>query len=470
MSTAEASRPDGRTIADDIAIYMDDLSLPFVSLALDATVVAANRAWLEMVGAESGVVGRPFMAFVADADAPRFSRCFAELLEEGRVHRSRFRLASSDGTERTCEFDATLRRDDAGRPLQTLCFCRDSGESAQTRRRLEERERQLDILLRHAPAIIYEFRLGADDSASLDFISPNAEFVTGRPADELADPERVLDHVHPDDRGQLVAEIHRSRDNLAELHHEYRAVRPDGRTARMRTRSVPRREPDGSIVWSGVTLDVTAGKDAGRALERARENERSQAAREIHDALGQSLTAVGFDLEWILRHNPPPEVSQRVGRVLRQIDTLSDEVRRIGAMLRPRILDDLGIAAALEWLGSDASNRYGIKTHVSVPDAIECDDDTQTQLFRIAQEALTNATRHSGAARVEVTLREERGTLVLTIADDGRGFVGAPSPSTGGIAGMRERARNAGGSLEIESGAGRGTTVRASLPSGGSAP
>lgn len=470
MSTAEASRPDGRTVADDIATYMEDLSLPFVSLAADATIVAANRAWREVVGATSDVRGRPFADYVAAADASRFRRCFAGLLEHGRVHRSYLRLVAGDGTERACEFEGTVRRDEAGHPHSTLCFCRETGEPARTRRRLGERERQLDIVLSHTPAMIYEYRLAPDGRVSLDYLSPNAERVMGRTAGGLADPKRMLDHVHPDDRTGLADELSRSMENLSELRHDYRATLADGRTIWLRVHSAPRREADGSLVWSGVALDVTAEKHAERALERAREEERSHAAREIHDALGQSLTAIGFDLEWVLRHGARAGIAERVGRALEQIDTLSDEVRRIGAMLRPRILDDLGIAAALEWLGSDTRARYGLEAVVEAEDVVACDRDVQTQIFRIAQEALTNVTRHSKARRVRIALREDSGSVRLTVADDGEGFdQTSASPTTAGIAGMRERARTAGGSLEIEHGPDGGTTVIATFPSAGTA-
>jgi PAS domain S-box-containing protein len=208
-------------------------------------------------------------------------------------------------------------------------------------------------------------------------------------------------------------------------------------------------------------------REFARQLQEIREDERSQMARDIHDIIGQSLTAVGFDLQWILRHGATGETASRVQRALDQVDGLSDEVKRIGTLLRPRILDDFGLAAALEWLAAEFTDRYGIRvTPLEIDESPICGAEAATQLFRIAQEALTNIARHSRASSAGIALHDSDGETRMVISDDG---VGIPAGSTqdalsGGLVGMRERARAVNGSVEFQTGRGSGTRVVVTVP------
>jgi signal transduction histidine kinase len=151
------------------------------------------------------------------------------------------------------------------------------------------------------------------------------------------------------------------------------------------------------------------------------------------------------------------------------IDSTISEVRNIATRLRPAVLDDLGLIDALEWHAADFEKRTGIPCvfrHNQVPPVSE---PISVAVYRVAQEALTNAARHSGAARVEISLRAREGRLRLAVADNGRGFNPDSPPDKGqlGVAGMHERAGLAGGRLEIRSRPGGGAEVRLDLPLGG---
>jgi signal transduction histidine kinase len=201
----------------------------------------------------------------------------------------------------------------------------------------------------------------------------------------------------------------------------------------------------------------------------AREEERTTIAREIHDVLGQSLTALKMDAAWIGRRlaADTPEIGAKVTAMVSLIDDTVVTVRRIATDLRPGILDDLGLAAAVEWQADEFEHRTGI--HCAVRSRVDDDGlspQVSTAVFRIFQESLTNVARHSRASRVAVTLEHRDTDLVLEVHDDGIGIAAADSSHRRsiGLAGMRERAQLVGGGFSISGAAGAGTTVLVQIP------
>ncbi len=205
---------------------------------------------------------------------------------------------------------------------------------------------------------------------------------------------------------------------------------------------------------------------AARLLS-VREEERARISREIHDELGQSLTAVKMDLAWLAGRLP-----RRNGQMLKRIrstrqlaDSIIQSIRRISTELRPAVLD-LGLAAAVEWQVQEFQARSGIQCKVRLLTREVVASNASTALFRIFQETLTNVARHAKATRAEVVLQKQRDRVVLMIRDNGRGFDQAdPSLSKSlGLLGMRERAAILGGQVIIASAPGKGTTVTAWIP------
>lgn len=192
-----------------------------------------------------------------------------------------------------------------------------------------------------------------------------------------------------------------------------------------------------------------------RRLLSIQEEERVRIAREVHDELGQALTAIKIDLQ----HEPLTSIA-------RTIDQVVDLVRRIATDLRPAILDDLGVTAALEQQLRRLRETTGIKTTLTVTEEPQLDMLTGATLYRIAQEGLANVVRHAEATDVEVSLAVTDGAAILEIADNGRGMSQdqMSAPQSLGLIGMRERAELLGGTVKIESVPGEGTTLRATLP------
>ena len=208
----------------------------------------------------------------------------------------------------------------------------------------------------------------------------------------------------------------------------------------------------------------SARRDAARTALAAQEAERLRVARELHDEIGQTLTAVTIQAERAADGDPAlaPAALSRVADAVR--DSL-DEVRRIARELRPEALDDLGLVNALIALSTRIRAQDGPVVRRELQGTLPAlSPDVELVIYRIAQEGLTNALRHSGARSVTVSLVADAETLTLRVVDDGKGMP-APLPSgTAGIAGMRERALLVGGQLSIETGPGEGTEVRLSIP------
>ena len=234
----------------------------------------------------------------------------------------------------------------------------------------------------------------------------------------------------------------------------------------------------------GIQRDVTEGYEAtarvsasrqelralAASLQRAREEERTAIAREIHDELGQSLTGIKLDIAWMKRRLPPnDELTAQCQSMIERIDATLTTVRRLATALRPSVLDQLGLEAAIEWQGQEFSMRTGILVDFDIAVAgAAIPEHMATAAFRILQESLTNVARHARASRVRIHLAVTGQVLTLEITDDGIGI--APQRLDGttslGLVGMRERALACGGELCISGTDMVGTTVQLRIPLG----
>ena len=233
---------------------------------------------------------------------------------------------------------------------------------------------------------------------------------------------------------------------------------------------------------TGVAVDVTEMKAQQDALERSRaelralaahlqdvrEEERTRISREVHDVLGQQLTAIRLGVGWLARRlDGDAEAEARADDTRGLIDETIQRVRHIAAELRPGVLDDLGLASAVEWYAERFGARAGLPCRVTVEGADEgVPPEAATAVFRIFQEALTNAARHARATAVEAHLAVTPEGLSLRVRDDGVGLAPETLEATRtlGLLGMRERARALGGRVEIESAPGAGTCVSVRVP------
>jgi PAS domain S-box-containing protein len=245
-------------------------------------------------------------------------------------------------------------------------------------------------------------------------------------------------------------------------------------------------DPAGRITGHfGIQRDITDRTVAAAELEQSRaelralaariqatrEEERTRIAREIHDELGQALTALKLDLAWLEKEGRGTSSGKfKVNEVsiTARIDETMEIVRRIASELRPSVLDQLGLEAAIEWLVQESARRTGIEITLRAEEFPALSDQVASHAFRILQEALTNVTRHSQATRVDVTVRNLGTNLILGVEDNGIGMV--PQSLSGvrslGMVGMRERAVACGGSLMVRGQPGHGTAIVVTIPIG----
>ena len=210
-------------------------------------------------------------------------------------------------------------------------------------------------------------------------------------------------------------------------------------------------------------------------LQSLLEEEKTRISREIHDELGQSLTALKLDLSLIRRSldsDGLAEQSAEVHKIERAVNRVIRTVRRISTELRPGILDELGVAAAIEWMARDFKNRTGIDCKVTIQAVDKISDTVRTTaIFRIVQEALTNVMRHAAASQVNVSLEKKDDILVLEVRDNGIGVMEGRffDSKSLGLVGIRERVLLLGGEAVIRGKPGEGTLVRVTLPLGNGA-
>jgi PAS domain S-box-containing protein len=288
--------------------------------------------------------------------------------------------------------------------------------------------------------------------------------------------EGYLERVHPEDRGRVGRLVAAAvQDKGYGFDFEERIVRPDGAVRELRSHGEAVRDDAGRLVKVvGACLDITehkAAETALRALSRrlvqAEETERRRIARELHDQVGQNLSALNINLDIVLGSLKDSPLKTRMEDSLKLVDGTLQSIETVMAELRPPLLDEYGLGAALAWYAEEYTQRTGVRVSIEKPqDAGKgLRAEAAVALFRIAQEALNNVAKHAGAKLVRIWLSLEGDEVNLCIADDGGGFDVAQAPrGRWGMSTMRERAEAAGGRFMIDSVPGKGTIVRAAVP------
>lgn len=263
---------------------------------------------------------------------------------------------------------------------------------------------------------------------------------------------------------KMAQDLGRHRKHLEEL--------VEGRTSELGTANeqlrreiAERKRSEGELKQSRERL-----RDLASHLQSIREEERSRIAREIHDELGQALTALKMDTHWVgqrLSNKNQQLLLEKTQSMSKLIDMTVQSVQRISSELRPGLLDDLGLSAAIEWQANEFRSRTNIQCKIiSIPEDIILDSDSSTAIFRLFQETMTNIARHANATRVEVMLKQKSGTVELIVHDNGKGITEKENSDSGsfGLIGMRERVHSLGGYLTIRGAPNKGTSVEVFIP------
>jgi PAS domain S-box-containing protein len=359
---------------------------------------------------------------------------------------------------------------------QALREAKESGTLRQARHNVLPRESYFRTLAEEAPVGIF----CVDDRGRCLYVNPRWSEMTGLPLHE-AHGGGWIRALHPEDCDRVVGHWYRWITTGESMRDEFRFLRSDGSVTWVLSQGVPIYDDSGLIAgYVGTLSDITEHKYAqevlteskstfARQLLRAQEDERRRIARELHDEMGQMLTALKLELQEI--QEAPISPRRRLAESIGMVDQIMEQVRSLLTDLRPAPLDTLGLPAALRWYISRQTQRTGLKIlfhATNLPNRLPA--EVEVSGFRIVQEALTNAIRHAHAQQVAVELRQEKTALVLSITDDGVGFdVGAARQRAAagqslGMIGMHERAELAGGHLSISSTPVHGTQVHVVFP------
>ena len=417
-------------------------------------------------------------------DRDRVARTAKEKLTEGvGEYDEEFRIVRPDGSIRWIRDRGFPIFDRAGNLTRIAGISQDITKRKEAELVLRDTNETLAALINASPVAITIL----DPDGCCRLWNPAAERLFGWTADEVVG--RPLPTVPPDKLEEHQGFCARILHDQAFTDLEVIRQRKDGTLIPVSLSTAALHDIRGHVRGLiGLQVDISERKQAearlhesyrllrtvSRHLERVREEERSRIAREVHDELGVTLTCLKIDLSRLLatRHaredqlrpsQNPDQISDMIGLV----DDMIKTVQRIATELRPRVLDDLGLVAAIQWQAEDYHRRTGIHCDVhSSAEEVPIEREQATALFRICQEALTNTARHSGARTVVIRLTESDGHLLLVVTDDGKGIPEDKinDPRSLGLLGIRERAELAGGRLEISGTFGKGTRISVKIP------
>lgn len=357
-----------------------------------------------------------------------------------------------------------------------LSMVRDLTDRIEAQKQIEKEKELSDNIIDSLPGIFYLF----DSTGKMMRWNRQFEVVTGYTAKEIA-------AMHPTQffEGDEVSYIEERitkvfTEGVSDAEADF--VAKDKSRKRFYFKAILV-DSEGNPCLLGTGIDISDRKKAEKELsdsyeairkltshlQNVREEDRAHIAREIHDELGQQLTVLKMDVSWINKKIATTDetIKEKMKDLLAMLDQTVRTVRRISSELRPSLLDDLGLIAAMEWQLQEFKKRSDIKTSFTAPEnEIKLPDMVKTGLFRIFQESLTNVVRHSNAKKMVISLEYKNNDFILSIADDGKGFDKdkIADKRTLGILGMKERTSMIGGKYEITSEPGKGTVVVVTVP------
>jgi PAS domain S-box-containing protein len=396
-------------------------------------------------------------------------------------------LGRPDGSRVTVLVNPISLHDERGQVCGAADCMIDITDRKGTEEALKTKEAQLAHIARSVRVVLYEAEPVEPFAAR--WVSENIELLSGFPARQfLDDPMFWAARLHPQDHDRVVRDFARFSNDRT-LISEYRWRCADGMFRWFQDQAVIIHTRSGQPrAMLGIWQDITHQKETQQQLQRSfvqlralsqrleaiREEERSRVAREIHDELGGRLTCLKSDLLYLNGLAPEQEPTNRPGALRKKcqsmvqlIDQTIEVVQRIARELRPRMLDELGLMAAIEWQTQEFEKRTGIRCqYISTGQEFAIDRERATALFRICQEALTNVARHARATTVMVRLAKTGDHVLLMVEDNGDGIAAEKIMDMHalGLAGMRERAALLGGECRITGNPGKGTMVMVRIP------
>jgi PAS domain S-box-containing protein len=327
---------------------------------------------------------------------------------------------------------------------------------------LHDSEARFRALATNLPGLVFNLQRDAQGSYRFLYVSEGCVRLLGIPQHELRGAaKRFFDTLLAADRRSLTEALEESAQSGNPLFWEGR-LKDGERWIDMR--SLPHRSDEGTVLWTGIATDISRTKNTEAALresraqlaalsfhlEAAKEEEREKIARDIHDELGSILVRLKIEAA-LLASKLPANLSSKARSIENLLDQAMGTTSRVARQLRPGILKEFGLAAAIECQADDFAHSTGISCRAQCDEGIELDADTSLALFRIVQEALTNIAKHARASLVVVRMKRENGNIALEIRDNGRGIAerDMDKPRSFGLRGIRERVQSLNGTFHI---------------------
>lgn len=501
----------------EYAELYDFAPVGYIDLDQQGVVRRINLTGAELLQRErNGIIGKPFSLFLDSADSKRF---FDHLRQAWKTRQRQIMEVEMRAGKRSIPVQVATIAAEPGEKQQRLCrsILVDITESRQAAQNQRDSEARLRIALEAARMETWEWNIASDR------LNWSAQYLQLLPAEKGRPPsnyEEFANRVHPEDRGLFRKEMQLAISDGGDCHFEFRTIWPDHSLHWIQAEGHVFTDPASGrpIRMMGVMMDTTVRKqteaqlqsthealeqrveertaELARAitalkkevLERkqaqegrqqlfrelaiAQEEERRRISRELHDQMGQHLTAIILGLKSL---EPPfkghPEI-ERLRDLQKLTDDIGRQVHRIAFELRPTALDDLGLHSTLLNYMEEWSARYGISVdfHTAGLEKERLPSEIETTVYRIAQEALNNVVKHAQATRLSLILLRKADHLLAIIEDDGKGFDVETANSRGsgpqrlGLLGIKERIALAGGSFQIESSPGVGATLFIKIP------
>ncbi|MEA1958434.1 MAG: PAS domain S-box protein, partial [Chloroflexota bacterium] len=484
MTEREKAQEALRTSEEKLRTIFETIGDAISVIDMEGKIIDENEAGLRIAGyaRKEDILGLSGLDFVAEEDRERVTKDFIEVLNGGHGITSEYKLVNRRGKKYDIEVTGSIIRDASGNPSAIVNVIRDVTERKLIEEALRESEKKYRTLVEQSTqgiAIIQDGRIV--------FANKALSQINGYELKELyrLSPDEVLDTVQPDDRKMVANRLKgRTKGKSFTPYYDCRVIRKDGSERWVETFAK-------RIIYKGKpAIQTTAGDITDRKkweeelkkskeelsfylsqLTQAQEEERGRIARELHDDTIQELVALSRQLDDLIDKNLGSSEDRRGNRKLleetqQKITAILEGIRRFTRDLRPSVLDDLGLLPALEWLTSELPGQYSIPITTSITGSERrVNPDVELAIFRIAQEALRNACRHSEASVIQLSVKFTSRKISLKVSDNGKGFL--PTASIGaltkdgklGLAGMHERAQLHGAGLSIKSKSGTGTTI-----------
>jgi len=422
-------------------------------------------------------LGRRAREVMTKATFDPFRKAFARVLQTGQGEDVEYAVQLPEGSRWFLARVTAVPRTHRGR--NTICLlARDITQEKKAMEALQRNEGLWAQAEQHARLGSWDY-----DMKTRSFsLSDQMYRILGRePGGEPISLELACTIFHLEDRARVLDDVQTVINEGKPVENELRFLLPDGRIRVFHSRAVPVADHTGRVHQiRGMSQDITERKQAeeeqrrlAQQLLNVRDEEHRRMARNLHESASQSLAALKMTLARLAELVPPNEENQRdlLESSLSLAEEAIREVRTVSHLLHPLVLDDAGLGPALRWYAAGFSERSQVVVKVEISNNFgRLPQETETAIFRIVQEALTNVHRHSGSRTAVIRISRRNGNTIVEVEDKGHGMP-QPSEATGwrapmgiGLAGIRQRVKQLNGEFEIKSSAGEGTTIRVVLP------